>query len=537
MPRVRREPNHLSKLVRDEQGSVLGLVSFGLIAMVLMTVLIHQLASTEISQAEFYDREDSVLAGTEAMLERYATKLTIDPIYYNRYVDEAEAPRRCTDASSLSNGLLAQPGGAWFPDCQTWSYEYTADFFNHPLLGGEPGNEGDAIEVLLHVSPPAAGEPLEVTVVGRQDAHINRRSVVAELRAESISQFVRMVETDLRYGSGAKTFGKIYVGNNVGYVPGGEAHGNLYAENKILIGGGYGLPQWMDGAEGWDSTGNHNSLGEVIADVYPDPIDFDRFWDDLALIERAACSGGGICLDPAFDSRIPGSVKAYLLETIGGGTRLRVSYATSTPSGTTCQSSEERWWLHSHQASWTFLDDFDLPPNGALWANQHVVLGRNEANPFVLNGALTVYAGDSSARRNIIFGSDVVYLDPNGATDVLGIIASDEVWTNPYAVGSDADLNLHGAFLNQNGNWRTAKACGSSGSSLTPESSILNTWGSNASLGTGNHSCCFEIRNYVFDPRLERLRPPFFPLLSDDWTYTNWREVPTPCWADSPSCP
>ena len=287
MRRARRYLNRLSKLVRDEQGSVLALVSFGLIAMVLMTVLIHQLAKTEISQAEFYDREDSVLAGTEAMLERYATKLTIDPLYYNRYVDEAEAPRRCTDTTSVSNGLVAQPGGLWFSDCQSWSYEYTGTFYNHPLLQGEPGNAGDAIEVLLHVATPINGDPLEVTVVGRQNARVNRRSVVAELRAESISEFVRMVEGDLRYGSGAKTFGKIYVGETVGYAPGGEAHGNIYAEDNILTGSSSGLPIWMDGAEGWDSTGNHNSLSEVVTDIYPDPIDFDRFWDDLALIEQA----------------------------------------------------------------------------------------------------------------------------------------------------------------------------------------------------------------------------------------------------------
>ncbi|MFQ5555147.1 MAG: hypothetical protein ACE5GC_07255 [Acidimicrobiia bacterium] len=104
-----------------------------------------------------------------------------------------------------------------------------------------------------------------------------------------------------------------------------------------------------------------------------------------------------------------------------------MSYATSTPSGTSCQTTEERWWLHSHQASWTLLDDFSILPNGALWADQHVVLGRTEAGPFLLDGALTVYAGDSSARRNVILGSDLRYLDPNGASDVLGVIASDEV--------------------------------------------------------------------------------------------------------------
>ena len=130
--------------------------------------------------------------------------------------------------------------------------------------------------------------------------------------------------------------------------------------------------------------------------------------------------------------------------------------------------------------------------------------------------------------------SDILYVDGLNGNDIVGLIGSDEVWINGSAVGSDQVFNLYGAILNQNGQLKTSTNC--DGSTLNPSGSVLNMYGSNASLGTGNMSCCFSPRNYNFDPRLDRLRPPFFPLLRDEWTYTNWRETATPCWAQPAGC-
>ena len=534
--RIRRT---LKRIHDSEEGIALAIVIMGILAIALMTFLVQKLAVSQTTQSDFYASEDTVLAGGEAMLERYATKLSIDPLYYQRYVDEAEAPRRCADAASTSYGTVVGPGNSWITDCTTWTYEYTTALYEHPLLQGDAGSFDD-VGVLMHVTPPIGSAPLEVEIVAKQAERSAARALQSEIGAEAISEFVRMVEGDLRYGAGARTFGKIYAGGNVGYRTGGEAHGNVYAEGNVGFWSGstwYGPPTWMAGAEGWDSTGSHNTAGEVVSDVYPNPIDFDSFWDDLDLVELAACDGGGICLDPARNPSIPAGALAYLVETTGDGSQLRISYATSTPSGASCLNSEERWTVRSHLASWTLLGVYDVPTNGALWANQHVVVGRNSGTPFSLRGALTIYAGDSSARRNVIIGSDVLYANGLSADDIVGLAASDEVWINPNSVGGDAVFNLYGSVLNQNGQMKVALDCGTSGSNLTPSGSTLNTFGSNASLGTGNMSCCFSPRNYNFDERLDRLRPPLFPLLSDEWTYTNWKEVPQPCWAQSPTCP
>jgi len=87
-----------------------------------------------------------------------------------------------------------------------------------------------------------------------------------------------------------------------------------------------------------------------------------------------------------------------------------------------------------------------------------------------------------------------------------------------------------------------ARTCGYDGSDVVGQGSgypTLITLGSQARLQTGNMSAQFSIRNYTFDTRLERLRPPLYPLLGDTWSYGNWREIRPPCWArpDSPNCP
>lgn len=87
------------------------------------------------TQSGFQAREDAVLAGAEAMLDRYAAKLSIDPLYYQRFVDEAEAPRRCTDTSSPAFPSVVNPGNPWITDCSSWEYESTSALASEPHCG------------------------------------------------------------------------------------------------------------------------------------------------------------------------------------------------------------------------------------------------------------------------------------------------------------------------------------------------------------------------------------------------------------------
>ena len=51
--------------------------------------------------------------------------------------------------------------------------------------------------------------------------------------------------------------------------------------------------------------------------------------------------------------------------------------------------------------------------------------------------------------------------------------------------------------------------------------SVLTINGSLAKVRTGDLASHFGTRNYGFDSRLERLRPPLFPLLQDTWHFEN----------------
>ncbi|HLA67471.1 MAG TPA: hypothetical protein VJP05_08325, partial [Acidimicrobiia bacterium] len=284
------------RLRRDESGFAMMAVVMGLGALMFIVIVIFQSAVREYRGAQYQRRDDTIIAGAEAMLERYAAKLTIDPRYYQNFVDQAELPRRCTDTTSVHYNLSAQPGDAWYDECQTWDYPTDGTFFDHPLLTGHTDITADDIGTLLTVAPPAAGDAgVTLTLVSGEQDFGQNRAVEAVISPESISEFVFLVEQELRFGSGADINGKIYVGSNLDFVQSpvrGVVHRNVYAENAIGGTSGYGPPVFADGARGYDGVGQYLD----IRSVYPDPLDFGNFWDDLDLIRQVACGGGGLCL-------------------------------------------------------------------------------------------------------------------------------------------------------------------------------------------------------------------------------------------------
>jgi hypothetical protein len=164
-----------------------------------------------------------------------------------------------------------------------------------------------------------------------------------------------------------------------------------------------------------------------------------------------------------------------------------------------------------------------------------VILGR-PGTAATVQGAVTIYAGSSGSRKNIVIGTDIVYRWGTSGTDVVGLVGSDEIYINPSSVGADLQLTIFGALLSQQGILGVGEDCGSSGDSLLPQSggypiSVLSINGSLAKVSTGDLSSHFGTRNYGFDSRLERLRPPLFPLLQDTWRFENWEETTLPCWA------
>jgi hypothetical protein len=524
-----------------EGGFAMMVVLMAVAALVLIVTLAIHVAQTDYSDAQSLRHEDTLSVAAEAMLERYAAKMTLDPLFYRHYVDEAEPPRHCTDPTSAGYNGVVQPGNAWYTDCGTWDYEPASGFFYHPSLEGGAG-DADDVGALIGISPPVNGGSLTVTVVTTQEAFHRTRAVVSEIHSEAISEFAFLQDEDLRFGSGAVFTGKIYTAGDLDFTqdsPRAVVHKNIFAEGAIGRTAGYGPPTFADGAQGYDTTGHYLN----IRTVYPEPLDFDRFWDDLDAIRQVACNGQGLCLSRSLN---PGlgltqNPTAWLIQPIveAGKGRVKI-WASFQNSSTSCLTTEEWWWVNSQNASWTLLGTFDIPATGVLWADNHLVIG-TPSLPVTVNGALTAYAGTMASPKNVIIGSDIRYANGLTGTDVFGIIASDEIYINPSSVGSDNVLNIDAALLSQGGILGVGRSCGTDGNVLLPLSwgdpvATLNSNGAIAKVRTGELSAHFGTRNYSFDSRLESLRPPFYPLLRDSWSFAAWREIAVPCWAEG-ACP
>lgn len=548
-------------LRHDERGAALITVIGALLLVGSFILLLSQLALNEQRQSDFQEREDSTIAGTEALLERYAAKVTLDPLYYVHYVDESERQRVCNDGTVDMTGFTGLPGTSWNDECDDWSYvdvdvapaDGIPDWYTHPLLdeNGIPADIGtDDIAILAEVTPPQfddpatlgvdEGAPLSVSVVGRMGERINQRSISAAIVATSLSEFVRVTELNLTYGSGANLTGKVYSGGNLDFVPAGTTTADIFAEGSILR-----EPTLLNNARAFDGAGEHNDIRTEIEI----PLSFANFWDDLNIIQSAACGGGGICLD---DADASGWLIHPYVNGAGDG-RLSVYKATFNPNAQGCVSSEEWWYLNSEveftaqlpnfNSLWTAYGDYAYPNNGAVWTNAHTTVGaRNQPEGADLDGdglddaeikgSVTIYAGTQASPKNVIINADTRIWNYPNSQFTIGLIASDEIVINPFATGGDRVFQLQAAILGQTNRWLVARDCGLGGSRLTPSNSTLNVFGSIATKSTGSISGSFSTRNYNFDPRLEYLRPPLYPLLDGNWRYEDWSENPLPGWVN-----
>jgi hypothetical protein len=122
----------------------------------------------------------------------------------------------------------------------------------------------------------------------------------------------------------------------------------VFAEDKITS-----PPAWEDGAEGWETTpsGSYND----IRDAFPQPLDFNDFWDELDTLKSAACSGG-MYLDDADGWRIHPFVT-------GGVGKLEVCKNTNN-------HNETWWWTNGNDAEWNSASCWteDVPANGMVGA-------------------------------------------------------------------------------------------------------------------------------------------------------------------------
>ena len=507
---------------RGEQGAALATAMLAMFLISLTLVMMLRQADALGQETSRRSSDDQLITHVEAILDRYGSKLVRDPLYAHHWVDEFEAPRTCISSDPVKNGVTVQPGNAWVAGCADWDYSTATPeslFRSHPLL--------EDLDAALMVDPTPL-EGAELTVVGRA-GDSDYRAVRVSMGALSLSEFVRVTQSDLSYGTGAQVRGKIYSGGTLDFASSTSVNKNFYSEDGILS----PPTNILDNADGYDSSGNWLDIREDL----PQPLNFDNFWDDLSDVRLLACDGGGICLnDP--------SVSAYLVHPRMVGTEMRINvWSSGSHSGSSggCQfTTESWWWRRPHEASvvWTpVLVDSPGPQNGLLWSSAHIVLGSRDAGHpgsgmVEVKGGLTIYAGSSVDPKNVVLNSDTAYYDPQSSSDVMGIMASDEVIINPDAMGADDKLDISGALLAQGDpGLRTVRDCGDTGASLPANNNEFTLNGALATRQTAWMAQAWWPRTYGFDERLEYLAPPHYPRLSDDWQLRDWEETTIPSWA------
>lgn len=530
---------------REESGIAMITVVMGFFVVALLGFLLMSNSERQVDDAYRTYREDRSLAAAEAELERYAAHLTENGLYYLVKVDDAERARTCTVSSIPSSvGVVRQPGEAWGDlSCSQWDYQDpTAGWYESPFL--TTTTDGERVEIGVEISPPGGGNPLQVAVVGRNLLGTEIRTVSATMRAESLSEYVRSSAGDLSYGSNVDVTGKIFAQGDLNFnTPVGTVHEDIYVSGRLTR-----SPNFVDGAIAYvgNRTGGQNPPQYLPFAGSPlDGFNFGTLWEQTVAVKSAACLGGGLCLDGVGSGGLgptgDGGARSYLIEP--SGDNLRIHYSTSSFSSScsnTIMSSSG-----SSSSTWNWLGSFPVPENGAVWAAGDVMIGdRNFGTPgntAWIEKSFTVYAGDRDGaadnlpgvpdvgEQHIVVNKSIMVKQRDGSmpggSAVLALLTSGEGYFKRLAGESTGDeFIFEASLLTQGGTFR-GSSCGSSNS---VEFTIR---GSLTSLGTGSMSGTFYRRNYGFDPRLEYIRPPFFPLVNDQWWWQDWRELPPPTWA------
>jgi hypothetical protein len=477
------------RVARDQRGA-------SLIAVLLIGAVLAALAATitvmteaEVVRAGAATRQSTALQAAEAGIDDYIAKLTEDRQFYAHFVHPAEDDRspagsQTTDVQGVRRwtGDLVWAYGAtpsrWVPLANGYEYHLEVEA---PI----PTRSG----VRIRSSGRRIGDPVDV------------RTLEVLVRASTIADFFMITNNDIRYGSTAVTYGKVYAGiDESSGTPrdiehDGIAHADLYAEGQILNAGSV---RYEDGAGGYSG---HDATGNALADDDPaqirikvsEPIRFGDFIVALAEIRRAAEFGGGLLLDNA-------SVHAWRLTFRSNGT---VDVARCTRSGSNNVAAV--------RPTCTAHGTYPVPSIGAIYAEQSVIIsgsgvGGAASQVSWVNGRVTV-----ASNSDIVVANDIDYVT-NGE-DVLGLIARKDVI---IAKWTPTNLNWSASVIAQTGRRRTWDSSGSHGTAIFT--------GSVATNGSP-YMDMFAVREYNYDENLLYLQPPYFPVLEEAYTVLFYREL------------
>ncbi len=203
------------------------------------------------------------------------------------------------------------------------------------------------------------------------------------------------------------------------------------------------------------------------------------------------------------------------------------SYEAVPDSGCYNSNGEDDWGTWSI-GSETFVDNYDFPNNGVIFAEDHIWI-EGEIETAKLTIAAGRFPDTPSTHRNIILNDDLLYTHYDGQ-DTIGLLAQNNIHVPLF---SPDNFEVNAAMIAQNGRigrnyYRptsgSSTRCGSTASRDTIEVHGMigsaERYGFAWSDGTG-----YENRLIDYDPELLYAPPPSFPLTSDAYETIWWEEV------------
>jgi len=470
----------IRRLARDEEGFALMTVMGITVLMMVLAFALIDVMQSEASRSRVAVKRDAAYQAAEAGVDDYISKLIDDRLYYVHFVHPGEATRRAT-----ASGRMVAATQTWQQsDGNAWTYPSGKDrWFGAVKLGN--GYEYD-----LEIVPPTASQPLiDILATGRplNDADVRDwRELEVQVRPSSVSDYQMFADTNITYGAGATTYGKIYAGidgNGVAHSVqhDGISYGDIYAEGNVT-----GNTTMMNGAQKYNSTN--------IRTVIKSPINFNTFLASLVDIRNAA-GAGGVLEDNS-------TIDAWKLTFQSNGqvlvqTCMKVSGKPLGDAAPTCGAATP----------------VNVPNNGAIYTAQPVIVSG------IVNGRVTV--GSAS---DIYVGGNITYAQDGD--DVLGLVASRSVIVAQWV---PSVLTWRAATIAQSGTWRSYGWDPQTG---TNEQDYVGNFRLTSATFTGSTAVyagasmsLFNTRVYQYDNTLVYLPPPWFPTIQDAYTVVLSREV------------
>jgi hypothetical protein len=461
----------------------------GILALLVLASLSFARSST--TQTARQGRGDIAIQVADAGVNRYISRLVEDPRYFDRWIDLAEDPRIDPYGAVHLPGTAWTPGVAWTyaGPSQTWVQLQDARF--------------GAAAYSLRVAPPAPGSDL-VTVQSTGQASRNSpspvtRSVQSQIHPSSIADFQMISNASIKYGSTANTTGKLYSAGDINHQ--GTALAPAYAQHWVCSNNAFNCPSSSVPASTFQAGAYDSATVPSFQDKFPTPIDFSHFTQSRLDIKDAAEAGGTAWNDS--------SANAWLVQFLADG-RARVHKITG--------SSDVGASLNTIGCPVTV----NVPANGAMYFEQSVIVSDGSTKTdscsstvgprdSVVNGRVTI-----ATKGNVYVGGNIAYA--SSGDDVLGLISANEVIIAKYAPGN---LTWRAASLAQSGQWRTYQGSATG-------NHISMTYIGSQTTADGGYASMYNTRSYQYDDTLQRLRPPFYPILEGSWETFYWREVQPP---------